>query len=118
LQDGDVIEFNPETNSWEKCSTEKSTGFVSVAVKSSLQEVAANPENIEGKEGRPVVMGVYHVKVIGKISKSQILVSSSTPGHAMAVDATPENLLYMIGRPVELKNDSGSGVIKAYFNIK
>jgi hypothetical protein len=118
VEDGDVIEFNPETNSWMKCSTEKSPNFVSVAVKLSAQEVAEDPENIEGKEGRPMVMGVYHVKVAGRVSKGQILVSSSTPGYAMAVDVTPENLLYMIGRPVELKNDAGTGIIKAYFNIK
>jgi hypothetical protein len=118
IEDGDVIVYNPETGKWEKCNSEKTLDFVSVAAKSTAEEMKVDPENIEGFEGRPVILGVYHLKVIGKVKKGQILVSSSMPGCAKAVDATVENLPYRIGRPVELKDTEGIGMIKAYFNIK
>ncbi|MCJ7459881.1 MAG: hypothetical protein MUP17_12975 [candidate division Zixibacteria bacterium] len=118
IEDGDVIVYNPETGKWEKCNSEKTLDFVSVAVKSTAEEMKVDPENVEGFEGRPVILGVYHVKVIGKVKKGQILVTSSVLGYAKAVDATVQNLPYRIGRPVELKDTDGPGTIKAYFNIK
>jgi len=118
IENGDVIEFDPEAGKWQKCKTEKSLNLVSIAAKYTASEASADSENSDMISGVPVILGVFPVKVMGKVKKGQILISSSEPGYAVAVNATIENLPYMLGKPIELKEDNGPGTIRAYFNIK
>ncbi len=57
-------------------------------------------------------------KVIGKVVKGQRIVSSATPGHAMAI-ATPADQCYaIIGRALESKDSEEAGVIEVVVGAK
>lgn len=118
IEDADVIEFDPERGRWSKCSSEYSLGLVSVACKDRSKASSDSTSKSELESGLPVLIGVYQVKVMGTVEKNQVLVSSSTLGHARAVAATIENLPYMFAKPIELKHTDGPGIIRAYFNVK
>ena len=57
-------------------------------------------------------------KVIGKVVKGQRIVSSNTPGHAMAI-ATPADQCYaIIGRALESKDTDDAGTIEVVVGAK
>lgn len=57
-------------------------------------------------------------KVVGKVAKGQRLVSSNTPGHAMAI-STPSNECYaVIGRALESKDTEEAGTIEVVVGAK
>ena len=65
--------------------------------------------------GLPVALrGRVPTKVIGSVQKGDVLITSTTPGFAMAA-AHPQNVSAseMIGKALQSKEDSGEGVIEA-----
>ena len=65
--------------------------------------------------GLPVALrGRVPTKVIGSVQKGDVLITSTTPGFAMAA-AHPQNVSAseMIGKALQSKADSGEGVIEA-----
>lgn len=82
--------------------------------------VSQNPAYLMNSqaEGVPVALaGRVPVKVVGKVSKGQRLVSSSVPGHAEAVTADYD-LEAVIGRSLEDKTDDGYGIVEAVVGVK
>ena len=57
-------------------------------------------------------------KVIGKVVKGQRIVSSNTPGHAMAVEAVSGSSLSIIGRALESKDSIVAGIIEVVVGSK
>jgi len=63
--------------------------------------------------------GRIPIKVIGKVSKGERLVSSGTPGHAMSAGAVAGiDWQYVIGRALEDKINEASGIIEAVVGTK
>lgn len=56
-------------------------------------------------------------KVVGKVAKGQRLVTSNTPGHAMAVEMTIDYRL-VIGRALENKDTDEAGIIEVVVGAK
>jgi hypothetical protein len=56
-------------------------------------------------------------KVVGKVAKGQRLVTSNTPGHAMAVEMTIDYRL-VIGRALENKTTEEAGIIEVVVGVK
>ena len=70
-------------------------------------------------EGLPVAMtGRVPVKVIGKISKGERLVSSDVPGLAWALGDDQYDTRAVIGRSLEDKNDGNEGIVEAVVGVK
>ena len=57
-------------------------------------------------------------KVIGKVVKGQRLVSSATPGHAMAVEAVSGSSVPSIGRALKSKDTDDAGTIEIVVGAK
>ncbi len=57
-------------------------------------------------------------KVIGKVVKGQRIVSSNTPGHAMAMSAPADQCYAIIGRALESKDTEEAGVIEVVVGAK
>ena len=57
-------------------------------------------------------------KVIGKVVKGQRLVSSATPGHAMAVEAVSGSSVPSIGRALKSKDTDDAGTIEVVVGAK
>ncbi len=57
-------------------------------------------------------------KVIGKVVKGQRIVSSNTPGHAMAMSAPADYGYAIIGRALESKDTEEAGVIEVVVGAK
>ena len=67
----------------------------------------------QGTEGQDVALtGRVPCKVVGPIERGDLLVTSSTSGHAQAWD--PQNFVpgSVVGKALEAKTDSGAGVIE------
>ena len=58
------------------------------------------------------------LKVIGKVVKGQRIVSSNTPGHAMAMSAPADYGYAIIGRALESKDTEEAGVIEVVVGAK
>jgi len=56
-------------------------------------------------------------KVVGKVAKGQRLVTSNTPGHAMAVEMTIDYRI-VIGRALENKETEEAGIIEVVVGVK
>ena len=56
--------------------------------------------------------GRVPVKVIGKVKKGDMLVSSAIPGYAMVWN-NPDKIGVVIGKPISSKDDDGKGVVEA-----
>ena len=70
-------------------------------------------------EGLPVAMtGRVPVKVIGKVSKGERLVSSDVPGLAWALGDDQYDTRAVIGRSLEDKNDGNEGIVEAVVGVK
>lgn len=70
-------------------------------------------------EGLPVALqGRVPVKVIGKISKGERLVSSDVPGVAWALGNDAYDSRAIIGRALQSKEDGDPGVIEAVIGVK
>jgi hypothetical protein len=57
-------------------------------------------------------------KVIGKVVKGQRIVSSNTPGHAMAIATPAEQCYAVIGRALESKDTDDAGTIEVVVGAK
>ena len=57
-------------------------------------------------------------KVIGKVVKGERLVSSATPGHAMAIKPGPGEYYTVIGRALESKDTDDAGTIEVVVGAK
>ena len=57
-------------------------------------------------------------KVIGKVVKGERLVSSATPGHAMAIKPGPGEYYTVIGRALESKDSDEAGTIEVVVGAK
>jgi hypothetical protein len=65
-------------------------------------------------EGLPVALrGKIPVKVIGKVSKGDCLVTSSVPGYAMVADLANVSTVSIFAKSLEDKNDTDLGTIMA-----
>ena len=62
-------------------------------------------------EGRPVIMGVFTLKVTGKVKKGDWLVTSNVAGHAMVNNDAPRGCV--IATAMESKTSTGSGTLEA-----
>jgi hypothetical protein len=70
-------------------------------------------------EGLPVAMtGRVPVKVIGKVSKGERLVSSDVPGLAWALGDEEYDTRAVIGRSLQDKNDGNEGIVEAVVGVK
>ncbi len=57
-------------------------------------------------------------KVVGKVAKGQRLVSSNTPGHAMAISTPSSECYAVIGRALESKDTEETGTIEVVVGAK
>jgi len=57
-------------------------------------------------------------KVIGKVVKGQRIVSSATPGHAMAISTPSSECYAVIGRALESKDTEETGTIEVVVGAK
>ena len=74
----------------------------------------------EGTVVGVALLGRVPCKVVGKITKGDRIVSSSTPGHGQSSD-TPEidiNWRHVVGRALSTKLDDGEGVIEVIGGVK
>ena len=70
-------------------------------------------------EGLPVALtGRVKVKVIGKISKGERLVSADMEGFAWGIGSEEYDPRAVIGRSLEDKDDGESGMIEAVIGVK
>tara|TARA_B100001057_G_scaffold382133_1_gene388124 strand:- start:235 stop:1851 length:1617 start_codon:yes stop_codon:yes gene_type:complete len=87
----------------------------------SFGVISSNPAYLMNSEanGQPVALaGRVPVKVIGKISKGERLVSSDVPGVAWGVAEEDVDIKAIIGRSLEDKEDGDEGVIEAVIGVK
>jgi len=83
--------------------------------------ISTNPAYLMNAEaeGLPVAMtGRVPVKVIGKVSKGERLVSSDVPGLAWALGDDQYDTRAVIGRSLEDKNDGNEGIVEAVVGVK
>ena len=83
-------------------------------------ELAAGNESVDDLVPMGVV-GVIPTKVTGEngpIRRGDLLVTSSTPGHAMKADREKVEIGMVIGKALEDFDGSGNGLIKVLVNVK
>lgn len=83
--------------------------------------ISTNPAYLMNKdaEGQPIALqGRVPVRVIGKITKGERLVSSDIPGMAWALNSNDYDPRQVIGRALEAKADGESGIIEAVIGVK
>ena len=62
--------------------------------------------------------GRIPVRVVGKVSKGERLVTSNVPGHAQAAGQTPCAGTFIVGRALVDKINDDPGVIEAVVGVK
>jgi len=69
--------------------------------------------------GLPVAMtGRVPVRVVGKVSKGERLVSSSVPGVAKGLGNAEYDSRTVVGRALENKTDDGEAFVEAVIGVK
>jgi hypothetical protein len=68
----------------------------------------------DDSDGLPVALrGKIPVKVIGKVSKGDCLITSNVPGYAMVADLDNISKVSIFAKSLEDKNDTDLGTIMA-----
>jgi hypothetical protein len=99
FQQGDVLCWDPENQQLTKCAQDASPLVVAVA-------------DIDGK---PIIMGVEPVRVVGPVSPGDLLVASETPGYAVAWSRDHEGYPppgVILAKALDTQG-SGDGLVKA-----
>lgn len=104
FEQGDVLCWNPTEKVLQHCMQEASPLVVAVA----------------NGDGKPMIAGVEPIKVRGPVRPGDLLVSSSTPGVAVAWrtlshDPTPSGVV--IAKALEA-NEAGEGLIQALITLR
>lgn len=122
---GDVLIISTETDRTVEKSSDPYSTLV-VGVYATKPGVLLTEEHIDADFSGKVPMGIVGViptKVTdenGAISRGDILVTSSTPGHAMKADSeiAVMNPGCIIGKALQNFDAEGSGVIKVLVNVR
>jgi len=109
-EEGTVVMFGGEKEITE------AKGYATTKVAGVISSNPAYLMNSEG-EGQPVaLMGKVPVKVIGKVAKGDMMVTSHNSGHAEATNEFIGGAI--IGKALESKTDEGSGIIQVVIGLK
>ncbi len=120
---GDVLVISTQTNrAVEKSATPYSTLIAGVYATKPGVLLTAHPAGADLSSEVPMgVIGVIPTKVTlegGPIHRGDLLVTSSTPGHAMKADPDQVHVGMVLGKALAPFNGTGTGLIEVLVSVK